>query len=798
MRTVNRIGRSVLPVTLTVIIVLLVGASGALADAPPVKLVQTNQIGWEVDPASKGNICAVTSGECQPAVESAEPGGFVSPEGAAGAPNGDFYVADTGNHRVQEFTANGEFVLMFGDDVNASTKGNVCTEEEIVKSKGAVKCQAGTSGGAAGQFGSPQSVTVDPSSGNVYVTDLLLFGQVVVETVGERVQEFTPGGQFVLEIGQEVNEKTHGNLCTEKEVEEKTGVTCGEAAQRPLAEPSSGHGSFLFVVAQGLVAAGGEHDLLYVGENERIQEFNADGVWKGEIPLSGELEAFAVAGGSSNVYLAYNHQGTVRELGPEGSELRQLPIQPREQGGNVAQVSAIAVDSADRIAVKAQEAAEGSIEGGPFGALYESASGPQLPGFTVPRGTAVKAMSFNGAGDMYAAAAGANEVLSYSPQAIAELTTGTPTCAEGAGQETSVTFNCTLKGEVNPFAVANTNAWFEWGRTCTLGTQTPPKGLASIEGALAVEAPIEGLRPAESFCDQVVGSDQHVQSPEKLTGERATFKTPAVPAKIIGVPQASFAGSSSAVLFGELNPENAGTEYFFEYAPETQPGESTLAACPGIKTDAAACPRVASTPVGETSLYGKEGVTLQASGLQPGTVYHYRLAASNAGGQSTGKGAGQEGSFTTAPAPAVSAVTGAVSGIGTTSATASGTIDPDGQPATYTFELGVYEGAATRYEVVISGPTGTVTEAESLLLSGLQPGTQYAYRITVTSGYGTATGQPVTFTTTGLPSTLISPTPLAMLAIPGIAFPVEGKPAVVKKNGQMRQGQEAQPRWQMR
>ncbi len=41
--------------------------------------------------------------------------------------NGDVYIADTANHRIEKFDSAGNFLLMFGKDVNATTGGNVCT-----------------------------------------------------------------------------------------------------------------------------------------------------------------------------------------------------------------------------------------------------------------------------------------------------------------------------------------------------------------------------------------------------------------------------------------------------------------------------------------------------------------------------------------------------------------------------------------------------------------------------------------------------------------------------------------------
>src|SRR5690242_11216999 len=41
--------------------------------------------------------------------------------------NGHVYVADPGQNRVEEFDASGAFVSMFGQGVDQTTGGNVCT-----------------------------------------------------------------------------------------------------------------------------------------------------------------------------------------------------------------------------------------------------------------------------------------------------------------------------------------------------------------------------------------------------------------------------------------------------------------------------------------------------------------------------------------------------------------------------------------------------------------------------------------------------------------------------------------------
>jgi DNA-binding beta-propeller fold protein YncE len=76
----------------------------------------------------------------------------------------DVYVADTNNHRVDEFEASGAFVRAWGWGVGGGPGFEVCT----------LTCVAGTSGSSPGEFESPMFVAVDTSehgNGDVYVGD---------------------------------------------------------------------------------------------------------------------------------------------------------------------------------------------------------------------------------------------------------------------------------------------------------------------------------------------------------------------------------------------------------------------------------------------------------------------------------------------------------------------------------------------------------------------------------------------------------------------------------------------------
>ncbi|MBC7228401.1 MAG: TIGR03663 family protein [Thermoflexales bacterium] len=99
--------------------------------------------------------------------EGSGPGQFLRPRGVAVAPDGSVYVADSGNHRIQKFTADGQWVTAWG-----SFGG--CPEQTP----------------PPGTFCEPWGVAVGPD-GAVYVADLW----------AHRVQKFSPDGAFIAQWG---------------------------------------------------------------------------------------------------------------------------------------------------------------------------------------------------------------------------------------------------------------------------------------------------------------------------------------------------------------------------------------------------------------------------------------------------------------------------------------------------------------------------------------------------------------------------------------------------------------------
>jgi DNA-binding beta-propeller fold protein YncE len=108
---------------------------------------------------------------------------FIGPWGIAIDPrNGNVYVSDQANSRVEELSSTGAFIKMFGWGVGKAAKAEfeICTTE----------CKGGIAGAGNGQFSVMAGLAVD-SSGNVWVAD---FGN-------NRVQEFNEKGEYVRKLG---------------------------------------------------------------------------------------------------------------------------------------------------------------------------------------------------------------------------------------------------------------------------------------------------------------------------------------------------------------------------------------------------------------------------------------------------------------------------------------------------------------------------------------------------------------------------------------------------------------------
>jgi hypothetical protein len=96
------------------------------------------------------------------------------------------------------------------------------------------------------------------------------------------------------------------------------------------------------------------------------------------------------------------------------------------------------------------------------------------------------------------------------------------------------------------------------------------------------------------------------------------------------------------------------------------------------------------------------------------------------------------------------AITGPVNAIATTSATASGTVNPNARSTSWYFEYGTTTSYGRKTATLNAG-SGTANVQVSAALTGLAPGTTHHYRLVATSVDGTARGADGIFTTASAP-----------------------------------------------
>jgi hypothetical protein len=221
--------------------------------------------------------------------------------------NGHLYIADRDNHRIDEFTAWGSFVKAWGWDVapDGASGDTPLDQLEICTAI----CQGGSTGHGAGQLFLPRGITVD-AEGAIYVYESPLEGGE-----GFRIQKFGPDGGFIWMIGGGVNQgPLHpGNLCTAQHIAE--GDTCGAGVS------GTGDGEFSDRSIFNYIAYNPSTGSIFVGDFDRIQEFDLNGTFKGEIEFAGAFDGKSTSGlaadpKSGDLYVSFSSTANVYRIDP--------------------------------------------------------------------------------------------------------------------------------------------------------------------------------------------------------------------------------------------------------------------------------------------------------------------------------------------------------------------------------------------------------------------------------------------------------------------------------------------------
>jgi hypothetical protein len=204
------------------------------------------------------DVCTVASA-CQAAdhgFHGAKGGQFYFPSGLATDQDGNLFVADTYNHRIQEFTAAGVFVRAWGF---GAASGGANNQFEVCTTVASCTASLNTPTGLGGDLQQPYSVTVD-NLGGVYVGDTGRIQKFAITSVPSNVSFVSTWGWDVVAGGG-----TSFEICTQSAQCKQAGSGNGLGGDVNDATGVAVAGSELFV------ADGGYH---------RVQVFTLDGAFQ--------------------------------------------------------------------------------------------------------------------------------------------------------------------------------------------------------------------------------------------------------------------------------------------------------------------------------------------------------------------------------------------------------------------------------------------------------------------------------------------------------------------------------------
>jgi len=168
----------------------------------------------------------------------------------------------------------------------------------------------------------------------------------------------------------------------------------------------------------------------------------------------------------------------------------------------------------------------------------------------------------------------------------------------------------TVSGIVNPNGLA-TKYYVEYGATKSLGSKTAEVSVGSGTGNLEESKAITGLTASTTYYFRFVVTNSNGTT----DGLNETFSTIGKPT--VETKPATSVTETSVTLNGTVNPRGAETKYYFEYGTTISYGSKTEEATAGS---------------GTSSLEESKAI----AGLKSGTIYNFRIVATNSSGTSYG------------------------------------------------------------------------------------------------------------------------------------------------------------------
>jgi hypothetical protein len=667
---------------------------------------------------------------------------FNTPRGVAvRQSNGEIFVVDSANHRVQRFDAMG-FVSAWGRDVinGGGTGFEICTV--------AMTCKQGSTGpasppdGPAGELSSPQGIAIDTFDGSVYVTDQ---GNL-------RVQKFDADGNFLLAFGKDVvtGGGTGFEICT-------VAASCKQGVSGALggefASTFSGHVAVSPVDGNVVVADPG---------NRRVQEFDSSGAFvrargfdviqpgkPGNVPVN-ERQTVTVRATGGTFTLTFIDQTTA----PIAFDASPAAVQTALEGlDNLNPGDVIVTGDA----------------GGPWsvefaGARADTDVAEMTGGSTNLRGrfrTVTVATAAQGAGSFEVCTVAADcKIGAAGGSGVGQFATSQPTRVAVDSSGFIYTVENTGNFRVQRFHPdAASRGIFAPDHASGTNSSTAPSDVAvdltndhvfvtkadnssgvterqvielDIAGGLVETHAAGGGLPAVNGMAVDSSSDRIYLTPIAPQANRIFVLGEITPPSATIAPSSAVT-ATSVTFHGTVNPNGGSltTGYHFEYSDD---GGFTWISVPIPDDDVGN--GTADVPVSEA-----------VTGLEPNTDYQVRLVASRpfAGGSATSA----VDTFTTPAAPP------SIGGVGAreitdTTAVLGARVDPNHSQTTYHFEYGTDTGYGNTTPVDSAG-SGARSVAVSKAITGLQPSTEYHFRLVASNPAGDTEGADHAFTTDANP-----------------------------------------------
>lgn len=337
---------------------------------------------------------------------------------------------------------------------------------------------------------------------------------------------------------------------------------------------------------------------VWVGDQNRVQEFAPSGAFLGSVPLPGRgnTKSLAVNSAGTKIYVisaaaAYATSVHVYETatGTEiGSPIDEVP----------GQFKTLALDPAERLFVADRQAAGEPAVFREFNSAGEQIGqfgAGQIFGSEGPAGISVGGSAGNLYSNSLTTAEGTQDFVA---QLFSLPESGPLPANEEATDVLPAT--ATLKALLDPEG-KETTYHFEYGVNEAYGQSTPVGTLAAGFHDEPVEASLNGLIPSTTYHFRLVAEDSEGHLTE---GPDRTFTT--LPSVQIENESATDVSATAATFQADLDPLGAAAEWWVEYG--LSEGYGTLTPRAGL-----------------TSGFGPIPVSVHVGSLAPGTVYHYRF-----------------------------------------------------------------------------------------------------------------------------------------------------------------------------